>query len=38
MSLEGKYQTITIFLLLTFNIAYHSAAQIVFFEKDLLVR
>jgi len=38
MLLERECQTITIYLILTPNIAYHSAAQIAFLEKDLLVR
>jgi len=33
MLLEGEFQTIIIFLLLTPSVAYHSAAQIVFFWK-----
>ena len=33
MLLEGECQTITVFLLLTPNTAYHSAAQIAFFGK-----
>ena len=35
MLLEGECQTITIFLLLIPNIAYHSAAQIAFFGKNI---
>jgi len=36
MLLEGEFQTIIIFLLLTPSVAYHSAAQIVFFlEKKI---
>jgi len=38
MLLERECQTITVFLLLNPNIAYHSAAQIAILEKDLLVR